>query len=211
MSTDIETWVKNCVRCILRRSLTSARAQLVNIHTSQPRELVSIDYLTLEPSKGGFEYIPVITHLFTRFAQAIPTRNQTAKTTAEVLVRKYFFPFGIPLKLHSDQGAAFASRMIKELCYLTGIKKNRSSLYRPSCNGMTEGFNCTLLSMLCTLDPSKKFDLKAHVATLTHAYSATKHDSTAQCPYLLMFARQPRLPIDLALGLPDLREEKSIP
>ena len=76
---------------------------------------------------------------------------------------------------------------------------------------MIERCNRTLLNMLGTPDPSKKCDWKAHVATLTHSYNATKHDSTAQCPYFLMFGRQPRLPIYLALGLPDLREEKSIP
>ena len=181
----------------MRKCPTSTRAQLVNIHTSQPLELLAIDYLTLEPSKGGFEHILVITDHFTRFAQAIPTRNQTAKTTAEVLVSKLFFPFGFPLKLHSDQGAAIESRVIKELCNLTGIKKTRTRPYRPSGNGMTERFNRTLLNMLGTLDPSKKCDWKAHVATLTHAYNATKHDSTAECPYFLMFGRQPRLPIDL--------------
>ena len=36
MSTDIERWGKDCDRCILRKSPTSTRAQLVNIRTSQP-------------------------------------------------------------------------------------------------------------------------------------------------------------------------------
>ena len=44
-----------------------------------------IDFLSLERSKGGFENILVITDHFARYAQAFPTRNQTASKTAKVL------------------------------------------------------------------------------------------------------------------------------
>ena len=57
----------------------------------------------------------------------------------------------------------------------------------------------------------RKEDWRAHVAPLVHAHNATRHDSTGQSPFFLMFGRQPRLPIDVALGLPDLHEGKSLP
>ncbi|KAK3585060.1 hypothetical protein CHS0354_004243 [Potamilus streckersoni] len=37
-------------------------------------------------SKGGYQNILVITDHFTSYAQAIPTRNQTARTTAEAML-----------------------------------------------------------------------------------------------------------------------------
>ena len=55
--------------------------------------------------------------------------------------------------------------------------------------------------MLGTLDPDQKTDWKSHIGPLVHAYNSTKHESTNISPYYLMFGRQPRLAIDVVLGL----------
>ena len=47
MSSDAETWVSNCERCIKRKSKTDIRAPLVNITTTFPLEIACLDYLTL--------------------------------------------------------------------------------------------------------------------------------------------------------------------
>ena len=82
MAKDVEAKVKTCLRCICRKAHPT-RSPLVNIKTSFPMELVCIDFLTMEPSKGGVENVLVVTDHFTRYAQAFPTKNQTAKTTAK--------------------------------------------------------------------------------------------------------------------------------
>ena len=142
-------------------------------------ELICIDFLTLERSKGGFEKILVITVHFTRYAQAFPTRNELAKTTAKVLFENFIVHYGFPARLHSDQGRNFESSVIQELCKLAGVEKSRTTPYHSMGNGMVERFNQTLLNMLGTLENHKKENWKSYVAPLVHSFNATKHPSTA--------------------------------
>ena len=209
LEKDVEQKVKNCGRCIRRKSSIKPSAELVNITSTQPMELICIDFLSLERSKGGHENILVITDHFTRYAQAFPTRNQLAKTTAKVLFENFIVHYGFPARIHSDQGRNFESSLIKELCSLAGIQKSRTTPYHPMGNGMVERFNQTLLNMLGTLEEHQKQDWKSFVAPLVHAYNATRHDSTGFSPYFLMFGRHPRLAIDAYLGLSSPEEPSS--
>ena len=113
MSTEVEEKIKNCMPCKLRKG-TVDRAPMISIQTTQPLELVCMDYLTLESSKGGYQHILVITDHFTKYAQAFPTKNQTARTTAAVLFNHYIVHYGFPLRLHSDQGANFESHTMSD-------------------------------------------------------------------------------------------------
>ena len=130
--------VQHCDRCIRRKTAPTKAAELVTITSSAPMELICIDYLSLERSKGGFENILVITDHFTRYAQAIPTRNQTANTTARVLFENFFIHYGFPSKIHSDMGANFTSKTIRKLCEIAGVKKTRTTPYNPMENGIVE-------------------------------------------------------------------------
>ena len=206
LEKDVEDKIKNCGRCIRRKTPVKPNAELVNITSTQPMELICIDFLSLERSKGGVENVLVITDHFTRYAQAFPTRNQLAKTTAKILFENFIVYYGFPARIHSDQGRNFESSLIKELCSLAGVVKSRTTPYHPMGNGMVERFNQTLLNMLGTLEDHQKQDWKSYVAPLVHAYNVTRHDSTGFSPFFLMFVRHPRLAIDAHLGLQSSNE-----
>jgi hypothetical protein len=155
-----------------------------------------VDFLTLEKSKG-FENILVVTDHFTRYAIAVPTKNQTAKTTAKILYDLFVVHYGFPTKIHSDQGANFESHLIKDLCNLAGIVKTRTTPYHPMGNGQCERFNRTLLNMLGTLPADKKSKWSDYVKEVTHYYNCSKNDSTGYSPYFLLFGHHPRLPVDI--------------
>ena len=202
MSNDVVKWIHQCQRCTCAKAPSLPQcAPLENILTSQPMEMVALDFLTLEDGRRGAANVLVMTDHFTKFAMAVPTTNQTARTTARVFFDSFVVHYGFPSRIHSDQGRNFESRIIKELCTIAGVKKTRTTPYHPMGNGCTERFNRTLISMLRTLEEEQKQNWKRFMPQLVHAYNCTRHSTTGASPYYLLFGWQPRLAADVLLDL----------
>ena len=121
------------------------------ITSSAPLQPVCMDFLSIEPDNKGIKDVLVITDHFTKFAIAVPTKNQKAQTVAEVLWDNLISIYRWPERLHSDQGRVLQAKVIAELCKLGGVEKSRTSPYNP-----VESYNHTLLSMLGSLHDSQK-------------------------------------------------------
>ena len=129
MQTEATQYLLKCTRC-LRRKTPSQVAPLQPIHVTQPLELVHMDYLSLEPSKGNIENVLVITDHFTRYALVYSSKTQTAEAKARILWDNFICHYGFPEKLISDQGRNFESALIKELCKIAGVKKLHTTSYQ---------------------------------------------------------------------------------
>ena len=119
-----------CARCVGQKTKPAPAAEFASITSNTPMELMCIDFLSLETSKGGFENI-VITDHFTQYAQAIPTKNQTACMIVRILFDNDFAYYGFPSKLHSDNAKNSESKVIQHLCRVTGIKKYGDNIISP--------------------------------------------------------------------------------
>ena len=209
MQKDIMDFIQHKCACLKQRKPQRSKkvAPLQRITTNAPLEMITIDFLHLEKGSGGYEYILVIVDHFTKFVQAYPTRNKFTKTVAKHLYDDFILRFGIPTKILSDQGGEFESKVIHELCALSGVTKLRTTPYHPQTNGLCERMNRTLLHMLRTLPETMKTQWPSMVNKMTHAYNCTKHSSTGFSPCRLMFGREATLSIDLTLGLINHAEE----
>ena len=141
-----------------------------------------IDYFSIEPSQG-YDNILVITDHFSKFAQAIPAWNQMALTSAKTLFYVLFARYGIP-----DEGDPLSVNL-SSLC----TKKSWTSPYYPSGNNFAE----TLLDILGTRPVERKSKWKDHIRAVVNAYNCSIHETSGVSPYLAMFDREPRLPVDV--------------
>ena len=201
MSADVARWCQSCERCQVAKDVHPKAASFMgHLLASRPNEILAIDYTTLEPAQNGVENVLVLTDVFSKYTVAIPTRDQRADTVAKVLVSEWFYKFGVPARVHSDQGRNFESLLIQQLCSLYGVVKSRTTPYHPEGNGQCERFNRTLHNLLRTLPVSRKRDWNACLPQVVYCYNTTPHHATGESPFFLMFGQEPRLPIDFLLG-----------
>lgn len=201
MSSDIKQWVQECERCQAAKDAAPIPHSFMgHLLASRPNEILAIDFTILEPTRIGVENVLVMTDVFTKYTLAVPTRDQRASTVAQVLTTEWFFKFGVPSRIHSDQGRSFESALLHQICHLYGVAKSRTTPYHPAGNGQCERFNRTLHNLLRTLPFSRKQDWASCLPEVLYAYNTTPHQSTGESPFFLMFGREPRLPIDFILG-----------
>ncbi|XP_052227466.1 uncharacterized protein LOC127842158 [Dreissena polymorpha] len=131
MEQCIDSHVSNCRSCICSKTPIVPSANLIPMETSRQMQLVCIDFLKVDQRKCGYEDVLVITDHFTRYAKAIPCRNQKATTTAKVLFEHFIAHYSFPEQLHSDQGRNFESQVFKELCNLANVRKTRTTPFIP--------------------------------------------------------------------------------
>ncbi|XP_076847994.1 uncharacterized protein LOC143493459 [Brachyhypopomus gauderio] len=201
MSAEVRQWCEECPRCqVAKETAPPAATYMGHLLASRPNETVAIDFTVLEPTTGGVENVLVITDVFSKYSIAVPTRDQRAPTVAQVLITEWFYRFGIPSRLHSDQGRCFEGILIQQLCSMYGIQKSRTTPYHPAGNGQCERFNRTLHNLLRTLPASRKHDWVTCLPHVLFCYNTTPHQSTGESPHFLMFGQEPQLPVDFLLG-----------
>ena len=198
MQRDIEETITKKCNCIKQKKpARQLRVPMVPIITHQPFELISIDFLHLEKSKGNFEYILVVMDHYTRFTQAYATTNKTAKTAAEKLFNDFFLRFGFPERLHHDQGKEFENNLFKQLQKLSGVKGSRTTPYHPQTDGLVERFNQTLKQMLKKLIDGEGREWHKLIPYVLFAYREVPQSSTGFSPFELIYGRDVRGPLDV--------------
>ena len=200
MAEDCHAILRGCPYCQAFKGEVP-RAPLCLIQAYAPLELVHLDYTSIESTMElnkppMVKNVIVMTDHFTRYALAVVTKDQTAKTVMKVFYECFIAVFGVPTKLLSDRGANFTSALVEELCAAFSIQKCRTTAYHAQCNGQVEHFHQTLFCMIGKLARDKKAQWKQHLLELLQAYNSTWSAVTGYSLHYLMFGRHPCLPVN---------------
>ena len=96
MGNDVKEFIERCDRCKKAKAPSlPEKAPLHPIISKEPLEIVCMDYLSLESSKGGYTSILVMTDHFTKFTITIPTNSQSAANTAKLILQHFVYRFGM--------------------------------------------------------------------------------------------------------------------
>ncbi len=99
-------------------------------------ERIALDILgELPMTENGNKYILVISDYFTKWTESFPMQNMEARTCARILVEEVVSRFGVPYRIHSDQGRQFEGNVFREMCLLLQVEKTRTTPYHPQSDG----------------------------------------------------------------------------
>lgn len=91
MGRTIKGWCQACERCsVAKNILPQVKAPMGHLLASRPNEIPAIDFCSLEPAGDERGQVLVLTNVFSKFTQVIPTRDQRAATVADGLTRSGF-------------------------------------------------------------------------------------------------------------------------
>ena len=180
MSTDVRRWCQNCMFCQKRKPGPGiGKSPMRHVDVSAPLDAIAIDIMgPLPVTENGNQYIMVVGDYFSKWTEAYALPVHTAQIVADKLVTEFICRYGTPLRIHTDQGREFESKLFTHLCRLLEIEKSRTTPYRPQSDGMIERFNRTLQQMLAMFVNENHDDWDDHLPYLTSAYRTSVQEST---------------------------------
>ena len=211
LALDVARWCASCSECAGRKGKPPPRrVPLTQKPTGAPFDRIGMDILdTHRPAARGNRYILVISDYFSKYSDAFPLRRHTAKNVAQLLMTRWITYHGVPKVIHTDQGTEFESALMKNLTRLLGIKKTKTSPYRPQSDGLVERLNRSILAMLSAFVTERGNDWDTHLPYVMMAYRSSVHSSTSCTPQIMVYGRELNLPVDLMF--PSAHEEDNPP
>ena len=128
MRSDIVEWCRSCLTCARRRIGRQERPPLTPIPVAGSFDRIGVDVIQFNKSSSGNRYAAVFVDYLTKWPEVFATPDQSAVTIARLLVEHIISRHGVPHEILSDRGAAFLSKLLKEVCMLMGIKRSNTTV-----------------------------------------------------------------------------------
>ena len=161
----------------------------------EPWKQVGIDITSLTPTSDGYKYIIVMVDYFTKWIEAKPLLDKTAKSSA-IFIYETICRHCVPRIQINDQGREFVNSLSRELHNLTGIEQHITSAYHPQANGLVERNNRTIQASLLKVLEGEHDQWPHALPGVLFAFNTSRQKSTGYSAFFLLYGRQAVLPVD---------------
>ena len=196
----ISKYITACALCQNKKGMHKQRkAEVQRIPPAMDRfEIWSIDAIGSFPvTQRRNQYIISLICHFSRWIELIPVPNIKADTVADKVLIHLIARFGVPRRLHSDNGTNFTSSLIKSFCRVLKIKKTFSSALHPESNSILEKAHRFIGGALRILVSEGQKDWDVMLPHVLLAYRTTNHTSINENPAYVIYGRDLLLPTQL--------------
>eukprot|EP00253_Pinus_taeda_P019486 PITA_19486 len=198
---DVYKVVKSCHKCqIFERRQKLQPLPLKPIEVSAPFQQWGLDFIgEIHPaSSSQHRWILTATDYFTKWIEAIPTRQATDAVIISFLENNILSRFGCPNKLITDNAADFKSKRMVEFCHKYHIILGHSTTYHPQGNGLAESSNKSLVNIIKKLLEMNKKSWHKRLVNAPWEDRVSKKKSIGTSPFELVYGVDIVFPTSLA-------------
>lgn len=156
---EIKKMTSRCPVCCECKPQFHRPEKVPLVKATQPFERINIDLKCPLPTNNGNKYFLMVVDEYFRFPFVFPCPDVPTNTVIKCLT-PLFSLFGMPAYVHSDRGASFTSRELREFLFSKGVASSRTINYNPEGNGQAERCNGVIWKAVTMRLRSKNLPLK---------------------------------------------------
>ncbi|GFW23010.1 transposon Tf2-6 polyprotein [Trichonephila clavipes] len=153
---------------------------------SIPLSTYHVDFIGPLPSTNkNYQHIFTVVDAFTKFTWLYPVKTVSAESALEKLKQQQK-TFGNPIRIISDRGSAFTSKLFNDYCDEENIQHLQIATGVPRGNGQVERIHRTLIPVLTKLSLDDSTKWYKYVDRLQRILNSTISRSTKWTPFELL-------------------------
>ena len=201
--SEVENYCKTCNECAKKKVLHEIKAPLYPITAQTPFEKVGLDIIGPLPiTDTGNTHILVFIDYLTKWTESIPLSQTDAPEIAKHLYSELICRHGTPEVIITDNASNFASKLMTEVCKILRISLQFAPTYHSMGNGAVERLIQTLTRTIALYVSQNQKDWDCILPGILFGYRTSRHTSTKETPFHLLYGRRARLPNDVTSWQP---------
>lgn len=200
MRADVVAMLRDCETCAKLHSPRLRYGELQAITVTERFHTWSVDFAgPWTKTDAGNAHLLVMQDNATKVCELFATPTTSAVDTVDGILRCIVARYGCPARIITDQGGAFISEVMAELCKRMGTEHAFSVARHPQSHGQVENCIKTVERALTATIASHQRDWDRHLFNVQAAINFSPNRTTGVSPFELCTGAAPTLPAERVL------------